>query len=154
MKLQNANAIRAKFLDLLMQALADEDVGQIASNSFNFPVVAEDGEEGWVEIVIKVPKATGEADGEGYAKRDEWVQKCADKTEKAKAKAEAKAKKIARDKALREAKAKEKGEQPFSFCLLFLDVIRLIKKVLTFSLLQCIIRYTVNTKGIYNYDQN
>ena len=110
MKLQNANAIRSKFLDLLMQALPDEDVGQIASNSFNFPVVAEAGEEGWVEIVIKVPKATGEADGEGYAKRDEWVQKCADKTEKAKAKAEAKAKKIARDKALREAKAKEKGE--------------------------------------------
>ena len=110
MKLQNANAIRSKFLDLLMQALPDEDVGQIASNSFNFPVVAEDGEEGWVEIVIKVPKATGEADGEGYAKRDEWTQKCADKAEKAKAKAEAKAKKIARDKALREAKAKEKGE--------------------------------------------
>lgn len=109
MKLQNANSIRAKYLEALMRALDEEDVGQIASNSFNFPVVAEDGEEGWVEIVVKVPKAKDE-DDEGYAKRDEWILKCKDKAEKAKAKAEAKAKKIERDKAMREAKAKEKGE--------------------------------------------
>lgn len=109
MKLQNANSIRAKYLEALMRALDTEDVGQIASNSFNFPVVAEDGEEGWVEIVIKVPKVKDEGD-EGYAKRDEWVLKCKDKAEKAEAKAIAKAKKIERDKALREAKAKEKGE--------------------------------------------
>ena len=42
MKLQNANAIRSKFLDLLMQALPDEDVGQIASNSFNLRIFSSD----------------------------------------------------------------------------------------------------------------
>lgn len=107
MKLQNANAIRAKYLDILMKAFDSEDIGQIASNSFNFPVVADDGEEGWVEIVIKIPKEEGD---EGFGKRDEWVLKCAEKVEKAKAKAEAKAKKIERDKKSREAKrAKEQG---------------------------------------------
>lgn len=107
MKLTNANSIRTKYLEALMIALDNEDVGQIASNSFNFPVVAEDGDEGWVEIVIKIPKENGD---EGFDKREEYRLKCETKVEKAKAKAEAKAKKIARDKAMREAKAKEKGE--------------------------------------------
>lgn len=105
MKLTNANSIRTKYLEALMVALDNEDVGQIASNSFNFPVVAEDGDEGWVEIVIKIPKENGD---EGFDKREEYRLKCEAKAEKAKAKAEAKAKKIARDKAMREAKAKEK----------------------------------------------
>ena len=107
MKLTNANSIRTKYLEALMIALDNEDVGQIASNSFNFPVVAEDGDEGWVEIVIKIPKENGD---EGFDKREEYRLKCEVKAEKAKAKAEAKAKKIARDKAMREAKAREKGE--------------------------------------------
>ena len=105
MKLANAHSIRAKYLEVLMGALGAEDIGQIASNSFNFPVVADDGEEGWVEIVIKVPKEGGD---EGFGKRTEWELKCAEKVEKAKAKAEAKAKKIAYDQKVREAKAKAK----------------------------------------------
>ena len=90
MKLTNANSIRTKYLEALMIALGNEDVGQIASNSFNFPVVAEDGDEGWVEIVIKIPKENGD---EGFDKREEYRLKCEAKAEKAKAKAEAKAKK-------------------------------------------------------------
>lgn len=102
MKLANANKIRAKVLEAIMAYFveADEDCGQIASNSFNFPIV-EDGEEGWVEIVIKIPK-----EDEGYEKREEFQMKMKEKEEKAKAQAEAKAKKIAKDKARRE-KAKE-----------------------------------------------
>lgn len=102
MKLANANKIRAKVLEAIMAYFveADEDCGQIASNSFNFPIV-EDGEEGWVEIVVKIPK-----EDEGYEKREEYELKCKERAEKAKAQAEAKAKKIAKDKARRE-KAKE-----------------------------------------------
>lgn len=106
MKLSNANKCRAEWVEKLMEFVGglEEDVGIIASNSFNFPVVV-DGEEGWVEIVVKIPKEDGD---EGFGKREEWDIKCKEKAEKAKAKEEAKAKKIARDKAHREAKAKQR----------------------------------------------
>ena len=100
MKLANANAIRASVVENLFAHMSDycgEDCGMITSNSFNFPVVVE-GEEGWVEVVVKVPKEYGD---EGYDKREEYSLKLATNAEKAKAKAEAKAKKIAKDKAKR-----------------------------------------------------
>ena len=100
MKLANANAIRASVVENLFTHMSDycgEDCGMITSNSFNFPVVVE-GEEGWVEVVVKVPKEYGD---EGYDKREEYSLKLATNAEKAKAKAEAKAKKIAKDKAKR-----------------------------------------------------
>lgn len=102
MKLANANAIRAKYIKILMEAFNSEDIGQIASNSFNFPVVADDGEEGWVEVVVKIPKENGD---EGYDKRVSYEISLKEKEEKAKAKAEAKAKKIAKDKKSREKEA-------------------------------------------------
>ncbi len=106
MKLSNANKLRSVWVQKLMDFVNEqgEDVGVIASNSFNFPVVI-DGEEGWVEIVVKIPKEEGD---EGFGKREDWSIKCKEKAEKAKAKEEAKAKKIARDKAHREAKAKQR----------------------------------------------
>lgn len=109
MKLNTANKVRAKVIEAIMAYFveADEDCGMIASNSFNFPI-CEDGEEGWVEIVVKIPKESDDGD-DGYAKRDEYDLKCAHKAEKEKAKAEAKAKKIAKDKALREAKKAKEG---------------------------------------------
>lgn len=105
MKLANANKIRAKILEAIMAYFveANEDCGQIASNSFNFPIVADDGEEGWVEIVVKIPK-----EDEGYEKREEFQMKMKEKEEKKKTQAEAKAKKIAKDKARRE---KEKAKE-------------------------------------------
>lgn len=108
MKLANANAIRASVVENLFAHMRDncgEDCGLIASNSFNFPVVTEDGEEGWVEIVVKIPKEEGD---EGFDKREEYSLKLAANAEKARAKAEAKAKKIAKDK---ERKAKAKAEK-------------------------------------------
>lgn len=73
---------------------------------FSFPVVADDGEEGSVQVVIKIPK---DDDGDDcYARREEYALKLAEKTEKAAAKAAEKEKKIARDKARRKAKAAER----------------------------------------------
>ena len=110
MKLANANKIRKQYIEELLAYFAcegssdGEDCGMITSNSFNFPVVADDGEEGWVEIVVKIPK-----EDDGYEKREEYKIKVRNRAEKAKAQAESKAKKIAKDKARREAKEKEKG---------------------------------------------
>ena len=105
MKLSNANQIRAGVIENLFNHLKDyceEDCGMIASNSFNFPVVADDGEEGWVEIVVKVPQGTKDEEYDGYGRRQQYELELQEKAEK-KAKAdEAKAKKIAKDKAKRE----------------------------------------------------
>lgn len=108
MKTANANKFRAKAIEAIMAYFveANEDCGMIASNSFNFPIVAEDGEEGWIEVVVKIPK-----EDDGYEKREEYDMKTKERAEKRKAQAEAKAKKIASDKAKREAKAKAKKEE-------------------------------------------
>lgn len=102
MKVAIANTIRKHYVLAVRSLFDEEDCGMIASNAFNFPIVHE-GEEGWVEVVVKVPKYDGD---EGYALREEYEMKCKERAEKAKAQAEAKAKKIAKDKARRE-KAKE-----------------------------------------------
>ena len=109
MKLTTAHTVRAKVVEAIMAYFvdADEDCGMITSNSFNFPIT-EDGEEGWVEVVVKIPKDDGD---EGYMKRDEYQLKCEEKEAKAKEKAEAKARKIERDKAEREARKKAKEEK-------------------------------------------
>ena len=107
MKLENANKIRQKVVDAIMAYFveADEDCGMIASNSFNFPVVSEDGEEGWVEIVVKIPK-----EDEGYEKRDEYSLKIEQKKIRLAEQAKKKKEKIERDKKLREKKKQEKEQ--------------------------------------------
>ena len=112
MKLANANAVREKYIRILSDALTysecQEDCGMIASNSFNFPIVAADGEEGWVEVVVKVPKGTKDEEYDGYGRREQYELDCKEKAEK-KAEAEKKkAEKIAKDKARRE--KKKEGE--------------------------------------------
>ena len=98
MKTVNANTIRKQVIDAITAYFleAGEDVGTIASNSINFPVVV-DGEEGWVEVVVKVPK-----EDEGYDKREEYELKQKEKAEKAaaaeKKKEEAAAKRAAKQK--------------------------------------------------------
>lgn len=109
MKLANSNKIRTALISELFEYFSNksEDCGYIASNSFNFPIVAEDGEEGMVEIVVKIPKDMGD---DGYAKRDEYSMKCEERAQKTKERAESKAKKIAKDKARREKAKEEKGD--------------------------------------------
>lgn len=110
MKLNLANQVRAHYTENLFNQFvqAGEDCGMIASNSFNFPIVVE-GEEGWVEITVKVTKDGGD---DGYGKRDGYRMKCDEREAKAKERAEAKAKKIERDKKAREERkrAKQEGE--------------------------------------------
>ena len=105
MKTANANKFRAKAIEAIMAYFveANEDCGMIASNSFNFPIVAEDGDEGWIEVVVKIPK-----EDDGYEKREEYDMKTKERDEKRKAQAEAKAKKIERDRKAREEKKKAK----------------------------------------------
>lgn len=114
MKVINANAIREKYIRILFDALTysdyQEDCGMIASNSFNFPIVTNDGEEGWVEVVVKVPKGTKDEEYDGYGRREQYELDCKEKAEK-KANAEKKkSEKIAKDKARREKAKEKKGE--------------------------------------------
>lgn len=105
MTVKNANVLRAKFVEFFMSYAQKmgEDVGLEGASVFSFPVVADDGEEGCVQVVIKIPK---DEDGDDcYARREGYALKLAEKTEKAAAEKE---KKIARDKARREAKAAER----------------------------------------------
>ena len=104
MKVAMKNAIREQYIKAVRSLFDEEDCGMITSHSVNFPIVWE-GEEGWVEVIVKVPNYDGD---EGYALREEYEMKCKERAEKAKAQAETKAKKIAKDKARRETKEKEK----------------------------------------------
>lgn len=109
MKQTLANIVRNSIVSKLYEQFsAQEDCGMITSGSFNFPIV-QDGEEGFVEIVVKVPKYDSD---EGYALRDDYVTKCATAEAKAQERAEAKAKKIERDSKAREEKrlAREKAK--------------------------------------------
>lgn len=108
MKISTQNELRKRALDVVMAVFveADEDVGQIASNAINFPVTTDDGEDAWIEISVKIPKDDGD---DGYMKRDEYAMKERERAEKAAEREAAKQKKIARDKAAREAKKKANG---------------------------------------------
>lgn len=103
MTTKNAAIARERFLATLMEFLTNqgEDVGADSSGSCNFPVVV-DGEEGWVQIVVKVPK-WGD-DDDGYSKREEYTAHLAEKAEKAAAKEAEKKRKEAERKAKKEAK--------------------------------------------------
>lgn len=100
-------ALKSQYMEMLMQMLgAQEDVGKTGSNEFNFPVVDSEGNEDFIVVKLVIP--TGSRDGEeydGYGARNDYQLKLAEKAEKAKAAAEAKAKKIAKDQAKREKKA-------------------------------------------------
>lgn len=106
--------IRNKFMTAVSEWLKEqgEDVLRTKSNEIAIPTLDEDGNDEWCVITFKVPTGSRD-DGEaydGYGMADEYTTKEAEKAEKAeKAKAE-KEKKIARDKAQREAKAKARAE--------------------------------------------
>lgn len=109
MKLNLANKFRGELVRVMMDFLKaeiTEDIGMINSNTVNFPIVV-DGEEGWCEIVIKVPKDDGD---DGYTKREEYEMKLAEKKHKEEERKKAKEKKIERDKKMREEKKKKKEE--------------------------------------------
>lgn len=109
MELSTKNMIRAQYINSLLDFLStNEDVALIASNTLNFPI-SHNGEEGWVEVTVKIPKEDGD---DGYLKRESYTMHLQEKAEKAKAQEEAKTKKIAADKAKRKKKDNEqKGSE-------------------------------------------
>ena len=102
MKLAIANSIRSAYLKEIMAYLESlgEDVAPITSGSCNLPVCdVESGEEGVIEIVIKVVKKDYDEcmqEREDYAHK--VAEKAAAKAEKEKAAAEKKAKAAAKSK--------------------------------------------------------
>jgi nucleoid-associated protein YgaU len=112
-KKQLHNELRANYMALVREAIANngDDVLATNSNEFAIPCVDSEGNEEFVVITFKVP--TGSRDGtpyDGYGEAEGYAQHLAEAEEKAAKNAEAKAKKIAKDKAAREAKAKAKAE--------------------------------------------
>ena len=90
----------AKLFD--MWKAENDDIGMITSNSFNFPIVAPNGEEGWAKITLTITNDEGD---DGYMEREQYTDKVKDAAAR-KEKAEAtKAEKIKRDEARRAEKA-------------------------------------------------
>lgn len=108
--------IRTNFLNLIADYLhsVDEEVLLVKSNEIAIPVVGCEGNEDFLVITFKVP--TGANKGlepyDGYAEAESYELKQREKMEKAKANAEKKAKKMARDAEIRAKKKAiaEKGE--------------------------------------------
>lgn len=101
--------IRAKYLEMIGQYLYDmgEEVLQVKSNEIAIPVVGCEDNEDFLVITFKVP--TGANKGlepyDGYAMAEDYTHNLAEKERKAKERADAKAKKIAKDKEIRKKKA-------------------------------------------------
>ena len=110
MKLALANQIRAQYVNALLAYLQSlgEDVGMTASNVINLPIVY-DGEEGWVEISVKVPKGTKDEEYDGYGRREDYRISQEEKAEKTAKREADKAAKLAKAEARK--KAKEEKEE-------------------------------------------
>lgn len=107
-------ALRAQYIELLTKLLTDsgEEVLRVKSNEIALPVVDRDGDDSYVVITLKVP--TGSRDGDpydGYGEAESYAMNVAAKAEKAKADAEKKAAKIAKDKAYRAKQAENKAKR-------------------------------------------
>ena len=107
------NALRAKYIERVSKFLADsgEEVLVTGSNEIALPCVDSEGNDEFIVLTFKIP--TGSRDGDiydGYSMAEDFKMRTAEKAEKAKVAAEKKARKIARDKQMREAKAKAKAE--------------------------------------------
>ena len=81
MAIKFADKARAEYVKKIFDFVESlgEDVGMIESNSFNFPIVI-DGEEGFVEVVVKVPKDRGD---DNYMKRETYADKVRERKERA-----------------------------------------------------------------------
>lgn len=115
MSKKSKESLKQKYYDLITKFLSEqgEDVLQIKSNEFCFPICDEEGNEEYIKIVVSIPTGKrnpdktvepfdGYMEAEGY--RIEQKQKKAKAEEIAKKKAE----KIRKDTAYREKKAEQK----------------------------------------------
>lgn len=95
--------LRQKYMSLLNEYGAFEDVLTIKSNEIAIPEIDENGDEKWVVITVKVPTGAdkGREPFDGYAEAEDYAHKLREKAIKAQKKAEAKAKKIEHDEKMR-----------------------------------------------------
>jgi hypothetical protein len=107
------NQLRKRYLEMLKEFFnnRDEEVLVTGTNELCFPCVDDEGNEKFIQLIIKIPK--GSRDGEvfdGYSLAEDFKMKQELNEQKKKEKEEKKKKKIERDKKLREEKKENKGE--------------------------------------------
>ena len=108
------DALRANFLDTITAFLTEkgEDVLRTASNKIAVPCVDSEGGEHFMVITFTVPNGTRDGDEyDGYDEAEAYKFSLEEKAEKARLAAEKKARKIAQDKAAREARAAAKAKK-------------------------------------------
>lgn len=108
-----SDELRARYLELVSTALKanGEEVLVTNSNEFAIPCVDTEGNDAYVQIIVKVP--TGSHDGEPYNGHDmakDYALKVQERKAKAEATARKKAEKVERDRKAREEKAKAKAQ--------------------------------------------
>ena len=100
--------IRTSFLEKVSTFLYEsgEEVLRVKSNEIAIPVVGCEGNEDFLVLTFKVPTGAnkGTEPYDGYEMAQDYVHNLEEKEAKAKAKAEEKAKKIARDAEIRKKK--------------------------------------------------
>lgn len=100
--------IRTKFLESVSEFLASngEEILRVKSNEIAIPVVGCEDNEDFLVITFKVPTGAnkGTEPYDGYAEAESYEIRLREKAEKAKTKAEKKARKIAKDAEIREKK--------------------------------------------------
>lgn len=101
--------IRTEFLEKVSEFLATkgEEVLRVKSNEIAIPVVGCEGNEDFLVVTFKVPTGAnkGAEPYDGYSMAEDYEHHLKEKAIKAKANAEKKAKKIARDAEIRRKKA-------------------------------------------------
>ena len=104
--------IRSKYLEVITNALLalDEDVLKVKSNEIAIPVVGCEGNEDFLVVTVKVPTGAnkGTEPYDGYELAKDYERGLEAKAEKARATEKEKAKKIAKDKEIREKKENAK----------------------------------------------
>ena len=108
--------LREDYLKQIIENFLDKDeqVLRVKSNEIAIPVVGCEGNEDFIVVTVKVP--TGANKGlepyDGFELAEDYEMKLKEKERKAKENAEKKAKKIAKDKEIRERKKEiaKKGE--------------------------------------------
>lgn len=106
--------VKGKYVEKLNDFLKEsEEVLRVGSNEIAFPVVDSEGNEDFVVITVKIPTGAnkGTEPYDGYAMAEEYQMKLKAKEEKMRKSAEAKAKKIERDKKYREKQRAQKEKR-------------------------------------------
>jgi len=112
-KKQTNDALRQDYFAKVMEFFKsiDEDVLRVGTATLAIPCVDADGDDSYVEVVVKVPTGSKDEAYDGYALAEEYAIKEAAKAEKKKEADAKKAAKIERDKKKRDQLAKAKAER-------------------------------------------